>query len=98
MGTVEARRPRTPMGRAVEVWPPDWPGVEEEPTLPPPHPASEREIRAISASIGSLRFVLISFKVSKANPDFEFAGSRSLESWLIILCLLIAPTPFQLPS
>jgi hypothetical protein len=47
--------------------------------LPPPHPASERDIRAISASIGGVRFVLISFKVSKVNPDFEFTGSAALE-------------------
>ena len=37
---------------------------------PPPHPAREREIIASRASIGSVRFVLISFRVSKANLDF----------------------------
>ena len=38
---------------------------EEEAMLPPPHPASESEIRTIRASIGSVRFVLISFRSPK---------------------------------
>ena len=50
--------------------------VDEEPVEPPPpHPANDNEIEATSASSRTFRFLLISFKVSKANATFDFITS-----------------------